>query len=95
MRYEAEEVKTEAGIEAEETEACTQLSQIKLKAGLQHLLQVNTCSNTYTPCLCLCVCGSSMRSPAELQFTALKMTVYNIHINARVLTHTHTDIQLE
>lgn len=30
-----------------------------------------------------------MRSPAELQFTALKMTVYNIHINARVLTHTN------
>lgn len=86
MRYEAEEAQTEAGIEAEETEACTQLSQIKLKAGLQHLLQVNTCSNTYTS---VCVCGSSMRSPAELQFTALKMTVYNIHINARVLTHTH------
>lgn len=87
MRYEAEEAQTEAGIEAEETEACTQLSQIKLKAGLKHLLQVNTL------CMCLCVCGSSMRSPAELQFTALKMTVYNIHINARVLTHTriHAD----
>lgn len=29
-----------------------------------------------------------MRFGAELQFTALKINVYNIHINARVLTHT-------